>query len=177
MSYEKILVQDNLGFLQQGIHLMKTLSDKMYRHNDHTSYGSGVGKHIRHILDHYLSLLNGLDGKIDYDARERDTRLEEDRLYAIAKAREIVEGLTKLISQPEKVNQAALVNSNEGEHPAGNISWSPSSIKRELQYLLSHTVHHYALIALILRIQGFQTPKEFGVAPSTLKYQKSLENS
>lgn len=176
MSYEKILVQDNIGFLQQGILLMKALSDEMYRHNDYTSYGSGVGKHIRHILDHYLSLLKGLEGKIDYDDRERDTRLEEDRLYTIAKTQEIVEGLAALLSQPDKVNATALVNSNEGEHPAGDIPWSLSTVKRELQYLLSHTVHHYALIALILRIQGFQTPKEFGVAPSTLKYQKSLEN-
>ena len=174
MSYEKILVQDNIGFLQQGIQLMKALSDEMYRHNDYSSYGSGVGKHIRHTLDHYLSFLKGLDGNIDYDVRERDSRLEDDRLYAIAKMQEIVKGLTELLSHPEKVNRTALVNSNEGEHPAGDIPWSPSTIKRELQYLLSHTVHHYALITLILRIQGFQTSKDFGVAPSTLKYQQSL---
>jgi hypothetical protein len=41
---------------------------------------------------------------------------------------------------------------------------------RELQFLLSHTVHHYALMALILRLQGFNPAAEFGVAPSTLQH-------
>lgn len=175
MSYERILVQENIQYLQQGVDLMNKLSDEMYRYNDYSSFGSGVGKHMRHIVDHYLSFLKGLDGKIDYDARERDTRLEEDRLYAIGKTRGVINDLKELLSRPEKVNQAALVNSNEGEHREGEMPWSQSSLKRELQFLLSHTVHHYALVALILRIQNFQTPKEFGVAPSTLKYQKSLE--
>jgi hypothetical protein len=31
-------------------------------------------------------------------------------------------------------------------------------------------VHHYALIALILRLQGFNPAAEFGVAPSTLQH-------
>jgi hypothetical protein len=45
-----------------------------------------------------------------------------------------------------------------------------STVARELQFLLSHTVHHYALIALILRLQGFEPGEEFGVAPSTLAH-------
>jgi len=48
--------------------------------------------------------------------------------------------------------------------------WSESTVKRELQYLQAHTIHHYALIALILRIQGITPHDEFGVAPSTLRH-------
>jgi hypothetical protein len=50
--------------------------------------------------------------------------------------------------------------------------WGRSSAERELQFLLSHTVHHYALIALMLRTQGYEPGAEFGVAPSTLAYWK-----
>jgi hypothetical protein len=38
---------------------------------------------------------------------------------------------------------------------------------RELGMLLSHTVHHYALIAMLLRARGIEPPADFGVAPST----------
>ncbi|MBP6670575.1 MAG: hypothetical protein KA180_14065, partial [Gemmatimonadales bacterium] len=47
--------------------------------------------------------------------------------------------------------------------------WSDSSVKRELQFLVSHTVHHYALIKELLRREGFDPGAEFGVAPSTLQ--------
>jgi hypothetical protein len=48
--------------------------------------------------------------------------------------------------------------------------WAVTSLERELQFLLSHTVHHFALVALLLRAQGFEVSADFGVAPSTLAY-------
>lgn len=41
---------------------------------------------------------------------------------------------------------------------------------RELQFLLSHTVHHFALIATLLERFEIGVPEDFGIAPSTLKY-------
>jgi hypothetical protein len=43
-------------------------------------------------------------------------------------------------------------------------------VGRELQYLLSHTIHHYAIIGSILRAQGVEPGPDFGVAPSTLRH-------
>lgn len=48
-----------------------------------------------------------------------------------------------------------------------------SSLPRELQFLLSHTVHHYALIATMNAVAGVETPEDFGVAPSTLVYRRN----
>jgi len=45
-----------------------------------------------------------------------------------------------------------------------------SSISRELQALSSHTIHHFALIAVTLRLHGFEVDPEFGMSPSTLQY-------
>jgi hypothetical protein len=45
-----------------------------------------------------------------------------------------------------------------------------SSISRELQVLSSHTVHHFALIAMTLRMRGVELDSDFGMAPSTLRY-------
>ncbi len=52
--------------------------------------------------------------------------------------------------------------------------WGYSSVKRELQFLLSHTIHHYSLVAVALRAQGFEPGADFGVAPSTLRYWRKI---
>ena len=53
--------------------------------------------------------------------------------------------------------------------------WSESNVKRELQYLQAHTIHHYAIISMIMRVQGIETDREFGVAPSTLSYRQTSD--
>ena len=55
-----------------------------------------------------------------------------------------------------------------GEDP--EKAWCGSTVARELRFLVSHTVHHYALIAMVLRGHGLDPGEEFGVAPSTLAY-------
>jgi len=46
-----------------------------------------------------------------------------------------------------------------------------TSIKRELAFLLSHTIHHYAIVAIICRLQGLSVEDDFGIAPSTLRHR------
>jgi len=52
------------------------------------------------------------------------------------------------------------------------LVWCTSSVLRELDFLQSHTVHHYSLIAMLLRLHEIDPGEDFGVAPSTLKYWK-----
>lgn len=171
------LVQANIHFLEQGVHLLDDIDDEMYVITQPSQYNSGIGKHFRHILDHYLSLVEHKQGKIDYDARERDGRIETDRGYAISLAIEIIGKLRPYSEDGSLIREKVSVRSNEGAK-TGDSPWSSSSIKRELQFLISHTVHHYALIAVILRIQGYDPGEEFGVAPSTLQYQREqLKNA
>jgi hypothetical protein len=44
--------------------------------------------------------------------------------------------------------------------------WSTAC--RELQALRSHTIHHFAVIAMALHAWGIAADPDFGVAPSTL---------
>jgi hypothetical protein len=165
------LIRNNILFLRQGVALLERLNDDLYVKTVAPYFSSGVGKHIRHNLDHYESFLTGLaGGKIDYDGRQRDHRVETDRRYAIEKMLVIVSRLEALAA-PER-DHSILVQMNEADG-AGLPPWSRSTIERELQFLMSHTVHHYALIAIVLKIQGFDCDQDFGVAPSTLKYQRS----
>jgi hypothetical protein len=50
-----------------------------------------------------------------------------------------------------------------------------SSVSRELQALSSHTIHHFALIAITLRVHGFDVDPEFGMSPSTLRFHADRE--
>jgi hypothetical protein len=43
-----------------------------------------------------------------------------------------------------------------------------------LQVLSSHTIHHFALMAVTLRLHGVQIDPKFGMAPSTLRFQSAL---
>jgi uncharacterized damage-inducible protein DinB len=45
------------------------------------------------------------------------------------------------------------------------LSWSTHA--RELAFVISHTIHHCALMAVLLAVQGIPVPYRFGYAPST----------
>ncbi|NIP97468.1 MAG: hypothetical protein GWO24_30170, partial [Akkermansiaceae bacterium] len=47
---------------------------------------------------------------------------------------------------------------------------------RELQFLVSHTVHHFAMIGGICRALGVALEDDFGVAPSTIRHRVQLES-
>lgn len=160
------MIGSNISLLEQGASLLAKLDDELYTSVPVGVSKSGVGAHLRHCLDFYGCFLRGLaTARIDYDWRERNDLIEKDRAAAISKIRETADGLNRL----QVVNGELLVKL-EGEQAQSGSAWSRSSIKRELQFLLSHSVHHYALIAFLLRLQGFEPSADFGVASSTLKY-------
>ena len=71
---------------------------------------------------------------------------------------------------PGAARRELLIKSDAVGESAASTVWARSTVERELQVLLSHTVHHYALIAVALRLHGLEVDPEFGVAPSTLRY-------
>ena len=169
MDQRDYFLNQNIAQLEQGRALLREISDDIYALSGHQYFGSGVGRHMRHILDHYQCFIGGYPCSIDYDSRERDVRIEEERSYALGIISDLIGGLTKL---PEKAPDRLEIRCNEGDD-APNVSLtSQSSVVRELQYLSSHTIHHYAIIAMILKVLGISTPHEFGVAPSTISYEK-----
>ena len=159
------LIAANLAVLGQGAQLLARLDDAAYTRAVKPLFDYGVSSHVRHCLDSYTSFLQGPEtGLIDYDRRARDVRIERDRWYAqsrIAATMAALQGLTLMMPD---LSATVLQARQDSPH------WAVTSLERELQFLLSHTVHHYALVALMLRSQGIEPGKEFGVAPSTLEY-------
>lgn len=161
------LIDDNRVCLDQGIELLERLDADLYQRRCPTVFNSAIGGHLRHNTDHYEQFLAGYaTGRIDYDARTRDAAVEQDPEYAINLLRSLKAALE---SVPESALDAAVeVRMDGGESSA----WTASSVRRELQFLISHTIHHYALIVAVASAHGFtDLPPQFGVAPSTLKYR------
>lgn len=162
-------LEGNLIVLRQAVEVLTRLDDVTYATGGAApDVGlSPVGVHFRHVFDHYRAFLSGLaSDEIDYDSRQRQTPVEQDRQLAIATALGFVTDLGRLPMElgdrPIRITVRSVANH------AAEADWSHSSLKRELQFLVSHTVHHYALIKELLRRAGFDAGEDFGVAPSTI---------
>lgn len=155
----EVLIAENIKYLRAVQKLLTELGDPVYTKIEAPMFSSSIGAQLRHCLDFYLSFLSGIRiGKIDYDQRERDELTENSRYRAIQRIEETSERLWKLSATDE---QMELLVRQDSPY------WSTSSVRRELQFLLSHLVHHQALIAVMLRVQGIVPAEEMGVAPAT----------
>jgi 1-acyl-sn-glycerol-3-phosphate acyltransferase len=171
------IIDTNVELLQQGIDLLRGLDDAAYTEGEPEVQVSGIGAHFRHCIEYYQQFLLGADsGRIDYAARPRDTRVETDRNHAMQCLVNVTEALQAL---PAGVEGRALeVNVEQGEAAleGPDADWARSDVRREMGFLMSHTVHHYALIALVLRLKGREPGNTFGVAPSTLAYERDAKS-
>jgi hypothetical protein len=168
------LVSDCVSLLAQGLGLLQKLDDNLYVRTQGLHSRSGVGHHVRHCLDFINSFLVGLEtGYVDYNQRARDEAVEH---YPSVAVRRIEETIATLEALTVHDGEMPLLVSLEGSGDKREATaWCRSTVMRELQFLQSHLTHHYALMALMLRLQGFETDEEFGVTPSTLRYWRQQE--
>lgn len=170
----RVLIAAHHGLLDQALRLVESLDEEAYSAGAPAAGLAGTGPHLRHVLDMYGCFLRGLPaGRVDYEARVRDARLEVEPAAGAAALRLVASQLRAL--EREAVPARLQVH---GDTPVGmerERAWSESTPERELQFLLNHTLHHYALIAAALRLTGRTVPADFGMAPSTLRWQASEE--
>jgi uncharacterized damage-inducible protein DinB len=161
-------IRDNIAALRQGIELLAGLPSAHYTRKTPACFNSSAGGHLRHVIEHYLSFLQGLDtGELDYEARARDPLIESDPGYAGAQM-EMIAGRLGQMSDDRVIHVRS--ESVPAEQATG---WCASSASRELEFLLSHTIHHYALVGVICQLAGHAPPKDFGMAPSTLRHLRA----
>ncbi len=182
------LTNENLTILAQGIELLRHTPPAVYRATNAETFGSSSGAHFRHVIQHYQSFLAGVCAGhaesaqsasvraaspihrvlVDYDLRDRTVALETDVEQAIQALQEISFGFE---THDFSERQIEILQNYDPAKPKRPV---PSSIARELTFLISHSIHHYALIGVILRLNGIEVPRYFGFAPSTIYYLNSL---
>ncbi len=158
-------IRGNQILLRQGLELLSRIPVDAFRACPRRS---SVGAQYRHILDHYVCLLDGLcSGDVDYDARQRDHSVESDPTVAAHRTNNLLERLAELVDgdldRGLQVHLAPTADSEDGVR-------YQSTVGRELLFLISHTVHHFAIIRLQLDHTGVPFDAEFGMAPSTLAF-------
>ena len=150
--------------LDELMRLVMTLPTEAYRARTANASGA-IGEHVRHVLDH-LSALSGAApaAVLSYDHRTRGTSVESDPSAAVREMMRLDLALERWAdrSLDEPIAVAAVLDA-DGQSVTG---WS--TLARELAFVMNHTIHHQAIIALLLEFQGHQALDDrFGYAPST----------
>ena len=157
--------------LDQGVALLADMAPSQYTEPVPSAFNASVGSHFRHCLDHFETLLAGADanGLVDYDARQRDQLVEKDCEKALARAREIRTACENLSDETfdREVTVRCKVSCATNNSPVVQ-----STFGREAMYTIVHAIHHYALINVMCDILRVETPKNFGIAPSTIAHHE-----
>jgi hypothetical protein len=163
------LLQANAGLLDSACDLLERTPHRVYTEPIPGVGGTRVGPQIRHVIEFYSCLLDGLDaGVIDYDTRKRDPNIERNAVAAITSLRHLSD---RLCTDHRLRADMPLVVRMEDAPSGDRQHLLPSSLRRELQALRSHTIHHFALISITLQLWGVTVDRTFGVAPATLRYR------
>jgi len=124
---------------------------------------NSIGKHVRHTLEFFECLLEGLPkGEVNYDLRRRNMLLETDPDYTLMQIASIQRKLA------EVKDDEFIMNADLG---SGTQAFQ-TSVYRELAFALDHCIHHLALIRVGMQQHFPEIPmkEELGVAFSTLRY-------
>jgi uncharacterized damage-inducible protein DinB len=159
------LIEENRLALSQLEGLVAALPPDDYGRATGPGGAHHLGKHVRHILDHYEALIEALaSGHLDYEHRRRDPSLEQDAREALRRLNEIQAWLATPAPGDSPQFLELRYPLDEGE------AVMPTCLARELAFLTSHTVHHMALVGLLAEAMGHRLPEGFGVHPSTWRH-------
>jgi len=162
------LQQTSINTLIQLTQLIQSLEQYEYKLSLKILSGSSIGNQVRHILEFYTCLINGIStGTIDYDARERDIELETNSETAIKLIEEIINYIQNL--KNDQVLNLKVVLANDD-----NFITIPTNFYRELAYNIEHCIHHLAIIKIGVT-NNFHTvnlPENFGIAYSTIRFKE-----
>lgn len=160
------IIQQNQSLIEQAIGLISTIQPSLYGQCCDEMFSSSIGQHVRHCIEHYDELFMAYDEKrvVRYHARPRKMEVETDSMVAVNRLRFIGNQLNRIGSKKNTSLKVA---------DSGIAEPSKSSLFRELEFLASHTVHHFALITVIANKFRLNVPENFGIAPATLKHRES----
>lgn len=149
--------------LNNAVALIDAISEKTYTDASVGPYYSSIGSHIRHALDFFDCIINGIQhNDIDLTARKRDEVISTDKEAAKNHIYSIQQQLQAFVD----VNTDYLLNVTD------NLGTGKVTILYTLESVLAqantHAVHHYAIISYMLQTLDvlIEIPG-FGYNPST----------
>ena len=165
------MINSQINILKQAESYLNSVTNLQYTEIITPLFISSAGAHIRHILDHYQAIIIGLDaGFIDYDQRSRGGKIETDVTAALKLVDDIYDFLSSLtaLQLQQKIQLSTEVSVEQKQ-----IEIVGSTVARELVFVGSHAVHHFAMIDQISKAQKLVTPEQFGIAPATATFLRN----
>ncbi len=149
--------------LERGVKLLNAISDKEYSDNSVAPYYSSIGIHMRHILDVFDCIFDGLaNGKVNLAARKRNELAELHVNFGLNYFEEIIRKLENLKS--ENLDNVVEVQDDLG---LGVIT-ANYTLASALIQAHSHAIHHFASIGYVISQLGISLPDaDFGYNPTT----------
>lgn len=152
------------GLLDDLASVLMNISADTYVARPAPSVSGSIGEHVRHALDHIAAFIASEPcSLLSYDHRERGTAVESDPSVALRQMFRLKAAIERWSTRP--LDEPIQVVSRVAASGASVTGWS--TVARELAFVMGHTVHHQAIIALLLDLQGVGVPERFGYAPST----------
>jgi hypothetical protein len=134
-------------------------------------YEGPAGSHLRHIIEHYEALVfPGTAQVVDYDKRPRDRELEVNPTLAKSRLNTLQDALRGW--HQRTLDEPVRVLGQGGSTGEFDFAVS-SSIGRELVFVASHAVHHFALLLTYCQQHRMPVPAHFGKAPATVAYEQA----
>ncbi len=161
-STEKI-INAVIHNLDKSVPLYTDLDSKVFSNNNIAPYFSGVGMHMRHILDIYTCVLNGLfSGYVDFTRRNRGNEAEASQSEGFRYLQETIELLKGIKDKPSSLSIKVIDDLGLG------LVTITSTLAAVLSQAHSHAIHHYAAIGYLLELQDIKIPEiDFGYNPTT----------
>ena len=160
------------SILNQLIQVSEQFSGDQFSQPLEVLSGNTIGKHVRHIIEFFdLMMIGASSGFVNYDKRNHDKVIETNSQLAVDKMNSLIteiDAISEDFTLTLEVNYGALDTQQQSVK---------SSYFRELQYNIEHAIHHMAIIKIAISacFKEVELPPNFGVAYSTVRYQKELE--
>jgi uncharacterized damage-inducible protein DinB len=152
-----------LALLEEIARVLKRLPADAYAARPSGASGS-IGAHVRHSFDHVSALLEAVEsGMLTYDHRSRGTSIETDPQAASFRALDLCSSLRELTADDldRPLSFDVLLDRD------GRTMRVATTVARELAFVISHTIHHNATMAVLLKAMDIDVPSRFGYAPAT----------
>ncbi len=149
--------------LQRGVQLLNSIDDRQYSDNSIPPYFSSIGIHMRHILDIFDCIFDGLESKqVDLAARKRNELAENKVEFGLIYFNETISKLEDL-----KSIDLNIIVEVEDDLGLGVVT-ANYTLASALIQAHSHAIHHFASIGYIISQLGIELPDtDFGYNPTT----------
>ena len=147
--------------------LINHLDNNDFKNTSVGPYNASIGGHLRHVLDLFDCLFEGVDQlKVDFTARKRNELVESNKALALEYLETTIQTLKNMSHLDPNTMVEVMDDLGSGEKISVNYTLGSAICQAH-----SHTIHHFACIGYVLEQLGQSIPDSgFGYNPTTPKH-------